>query len=175
MTSDLRGPDCPGCGGAMARLPAREGVFAGCRTCGGLWADSAISSVIISNEMDRRGRMFAQEIAAAAGGAPPAGYRSRAAGTERRCPTCRDRLVERPYGDPPVTLDVCNAHGTYFDVRELEAVFRHLAMMEATAEAASHVARAERDYAALQRGVYGNSESGGGLLGYLGYLFMRRG
>lgn len=80
MKADVRGPDCPGCGGPMARLPAQEGMFAGSRTCDGLWADSASSLLIISGEMDRRGKKFAKEIAASAAGAPPAGYRSRTTG-----------------------------------------------------------------------------------------------
>jgi Zn-finger nucleic acid-binding protein len=157
----------------MARHATGVGLFAGCRTCGGLWADSAFSRVVITASMDAAGKAFSREIAAATGGAPPAGYRSRTTGAERRCPDCRERLIERPHGDPPVTLDVCNAHGTYFDVRELEAVFRHQEMLEATADAAAHVARAERYYAELQKGVYGSSETGGGLLRWLVYLFRR--
>lgn len=174
MTLDLRGPDCPGCGGATERVPAPAGVLAGCRACGGMWADVLVSKVLATGDLSARGKAFAREIAEAAGALPPGGYRARAPTDERRCPTCRERLVERPYGDPPLVLDVCNAHGTFFDVREVEAVNRHVEMIVATAEAAGHVAVFEARYKRAQEAWYGDLRGQGPIDGLLALFRLVR-
>lgn len=174
MPSYLRGPDCPGCGSATEQLPARAGVLAGCRGCGGMWADILVSKVLATGDLGARGKAFAREIAEAAGALPPGGYRARSAGDERRCPSCRERLMERPYGDPRLVLDVCNAHGTFFDVREVEAVNRHVEMIVATAEAASHVTVFEARYARAQEAWYGKRRGDGPIDGLLALFRLVR-
>lgn len=57
-------------------------------------------------------------------GAPPPGYRARGAteGGARACPECRSPLLPRRLHDGHVEVDLCGAHGTFFDVYEFVTV-----------------------------------------------------
>ena len=49
-----------------------------------------------------------------------AGYRSPShPHGERRCPVCRERLAEAYLANANTVLDLCDAHGTFFDRNEL--------------------------------------------------------
>jgi hypothetical protein len=130
---------------------------------------------VLTGGLTPAARSFLQVIADGAGGPAPAGYRS-AGQRERACPVCREPLVPRVHQPTRMEIDLCLAHGTYFDVREIDVVAREADLQIAAAEAAAHVAAADADYARLQGAVFGTPEERGGMIGgVLGYLVSRRG
>jgi Zn-finger nucleic acid-binding protein len=120
MSSDLL---CPVCGGALARIEAPDLCVCQCTRCGGAWLDNAASRVLVGLRTDGRvsakGRdalMSAPEPTGGSGAEGP----FRASGDQvKKCPECGTPLqASRPMG-VPAELDVCTAHGTWFDASEL--------------------------------------------------------
>jgi Zn-finger nucleic acid-binding protein len=107
---------CPRCATGMPERRIGPGVAAGCRSCGGLWLDTAI--------VDRLRAARDEELESAL--RKPFGVVLVMGPTPNRtarisCPECAGpmRWVEIP--DSPHGVDVCDAHGTWFDARELAA------------------------------------------------------
>jgi Zn-finger nucleic acid-binding protein len=100
--------------------PERAGVH-GCGACGGIWADIATSQLIaavLDPALVDLADRAASHAARVSRGAPlPEG------GT-RRCPSCAAALVR--VNSASTNLDVCGAHGTWFDRGELQRVSRVL-------------------------------------------------
>jgi Zn-finger nucleic acid-binding protein len=116
---------CPSCETALQQLPTAAGVIAGCFACGGLWVDNVGATTMVNHGVPR-------EVIALVGALPsPDGpteaqdqdYRT-SARSARRCPVCAVPLEARGIrvADGRVEVDVCDAHGTFFDPRELAAV-----------------------------------------------------
>jgi Zn-finger nucleic acid-binding protein len=106
------GPLCPRC---TRLLHATDGPDLVCGTCGGAFVD--------------HGDLTARIDAARPGGPQPDAPRhARGAPRERdvhyaRCPTCAQPMTRMNFGTRSgIILDVCRAHGTWFDHGELEAV-----------------------------------------------------
>lgn len=105
---------CPRCDG-VALTPHRVGGIERhrCAGCGGVWFDdSALRQVLSCLGMDGD-----QPLGAPAGGA-----------VRLACPRCRELMAtERAWGEgPPVDLDVCPAHGAWFDRDEFEDALRRI-------------------------------------------------
>lgn len=138
---------CPAC---EPRQPLRSRQFAGepvavseCVTCGGLWADRRVFEVLLVRA--RHGQLAGAAVAiagerperpagtaaAGAGGAGAAGAGGVSAGGAgaggghlyRPCAVCGALMNRQNYGRKSgVILDICGAHGIWFDLDELPRV-----------------------------------------------------
>lgn len=90
-----------------------------CEKCGGVFADVAATQRIVST-MDR----LLLEIGFQAGfGKPRSNHEPR----EVTCPECLIAMQMQRIESAACTVDVCPAHGTWFDTGELEDVMRAFA------------------------------------------------
>lgn len=133
----------------MERCSGIHGVLAGCARCGGLFIDNRAGAALLSRALDEEAQAFIEGFDRT-GSAPsgPGGGAFRSAATTREqgpvCPVCEGALrVARLEGD--VEVDVCDAHGTFFDRLELRA----LLFARAEAQASEH-ARAVQRATAIQ-------------------------
>jgi len=180
---------CPACG---PRQLLRSRQFAGepvavseCVLCGGLWAERRVFEVLLVRA--RHGELGGAAVAiagerpagpagtAAAGGAGGAGARGADAGGSaaggghlyRPCPVCGALMNRQNYGRKSgVILDLCGAHGIWFDLDELPRV---LAWIQGGGEARAGQLEAEeaRTAAREQRlETEVRSSLGGGSWGY---------
>ena len=105
---------CPRCVQPLFEGAADDIVLHGCGACGGIWLDNAASTRIADGVSSPEVKALADR---AARRALPANPDTRPAGIP--CPVCRAPLarVRAPRG--AIALDVCAAHGTWFDRYEL--------------------------------------------------------
>jgi Zn-finger nucleic acid-binding protein len=157
----------------MFQLEGAAGVLAGCDACGGIWVDAAMGLAALTGGLSDEAKEFIRGAGVDPKGSPPVGYRDAAHRAQRRCPVCTKPLEQRVHAEPRLLLDVCE-HGTYFDVREMDAIVHHVGMQQATADAAAHVAEAEADCRALQRAAGGSGRGNNGYLDYIIYLLRKR-
>lgn len=116
---------CPACSSPLDRADAPAAVLFLCARCGGAWLDNAASTQLAAAALSRLALDYAHEASQRAAAAVEGGaYRSGAATTprERRCPVCRAPLSDAFVQQAIVHLDICAAHGTFFDRDELIAV-----------------------------------------------------
>jgi Zn-finger nucleic acid-binding protein len=119
MTEPLQAPlQCPRCD--VPLFEGTRGIFTlqGCGQCGGIWLDNDASRRIV-----QRYEPSAAHLAdLAAKNASTIGVPD----TSAKCPVCSELL--RRVSAPPtrIQLDVCTAHGTWFDRRELQMVMQAL-------------------------------------------------
>ena len=114
---------CPRCGGVVwgRALPAGSGHA--CGSCGGVWLDTAAAS--------RMSEVLCSEtLAHADAGAQLAKHAVDTRGAIA-CPVCGAAMDRSVAGQTRVEIDVCRAHGTWFDRDELGRV----AQAHATARA----------------------------------------
>jgi hypothetical protein len=86
-----------------------------CPGCGGVWLDAGELELLL-DDADEAKRL----LASIAQNPTPAG-------TPRRCPICRKKMVEVRIGtaEPPLLIDECTRHhGLWFDKNELEEVIK---------------------------------------------------
>jgi Zn-finger nucleic acid-binding protein len=138
----LSASHCPACGAAMAsRVPAvADGApcpacakpLAGarigdleaqtCQACGGLWLDRSVFEQLGASR-ERQGAILG---ALPAPTAPPMMALGQV--QYRPCPTCRQRMNRVNYArQSGVVLDVCKAHGLWFDQDELRRLLAFIA------------------------------------------------
>jgi Zn-finger nucleic acid-binding protein len=120
---------CPRCSAPLTEMHSGASWLSAlaCVRCGGLWLDNARAERVVEGEAASAGSL-SRHIARVASG----WTRSAANVTDpyRRadiasCPICHAPLMrvatnEPEHGVDDVVLDVCTAHGTWFDVHELE-------------------------------------------------------
>ena len=108
------GPHCPRCAGPMRDVAVGKATMRGCTQCGGVWLARA--------EVERLGRERDDDLAKASWSAfgIPAMLAPR--GNNRALITCPECGVATRRSEIPNTvheIDVCAAHGTWFDRGEL--------------------------------------------------------
>lgn len=116
---------CPRCAAWLVEANTRDAVLSTCRHCGGAWLDAAT--------VERLKRARDADIDAAAArvaargteGAPPDRALSIA------CPVCRERLRREAIPGTSKTVDVCSAHGTWFDGADADELRSFIAAFEA--------------------------------------------
>ena len=117
---DARLP-CPRCAAFLVEKRARDTVLSGCRSCGGIWLDAATVARLRSardEEIDAAARRIKPDFVGSQGpdrAAPIA------------CPVCRQSLRRTSIPGTSHVVDVCDAHGTWFDRAEADEleVFVH--------------------------------------------------
>jgi Zn-finger nucleic acid-binding protein len=139
---------CPSCDDdtvLQGRL-AGEILLDECPTCHGIFLDAAALERIIQ---DREGHSVEQVAGVAAGGAataehPPPHPQGRA--MYIRCPDCENVMNRRNFGKSSgIIVDVCRAHGTWFDAHELPLVIEFVAGGGLDKSRARERARLEED------------------------------
>jgi Zn-finger nucleic acid-binding protein len=108
---------CPRCLETLVRAsaPGAEGV-AFCEKCGGVFADVAATARIVST-MDRALQEIGFLVALGK-------ERKQHEPRELTCPECLIAMQRQRIESAACTVDVCPAHGTWFDTGELEDVMR---------------------------------------------------
>jgi Zn-finger nucleic acid-binding protein len=120
---------CPRCGAPLTAMHSGATWLSAlaCLRCGGLWLDNARAQRVVEGEPVPAGSLSRHVARVATGWTRStlnAGDPYRRAETTS-CPICQAPLLrvgtsEQQHGVPDVVLDVCVAHGTWFDVHELE-------------------------------------------------------
>lgn len=114
---------CPACSAPLASVDVPEAMMFLCARCGGAWLDNAGSAQVAAGALSRAALADAFEVGRRAGDPQGGAYRSAAeSASERACPVCRQRLESAYVGHARTQLDVCRAHGTFFDRHELVTV-----------------------------------------------------
>ena len=172
---------CPAC---EPRQPLGSRQFAGepvavseCVICGGLWADRRVFEVLLVRA--RHGQLGGAAVAIAGERPePPAGTAAEGAGGAggagagggrlyRPCPVCGALMNRQNYGRKSgVILDICGAHGVWFDLDELPRVLAWIqgGGEERAGQLEAEEARAEAREQRLETEV--RSSFGGGSWGY---------
>ena len=135
---------CPRCATGLLERPIGPGIASGCRSCGGLWLDTAIVSRLRSThdevlEADLR-RPFGPVFIV---GAPPNRH------ANLSCPECSAPMRREEVADTSFGVDICDAHGTWFDARELPAFIE-----TATAARAGEVTAEDLETAGVGQGFF---------------------
>lgn len=104
----------------MSHCDSVEGILLGCPRCGGLWIDNAISASLVDGTLENEVGTFVRAVDEhAEGSSADAGvYRDGAAG-EMSCLECGVGLQTVVVQD--VEIDICEAHGAFFDHLEVRA------------------------------------------------------
>jgi len=112
---------CPRCATDLQRGEHGTCVADGCRACGGVWLDAATAQQLLAP----LGKRAVQE---------------QGAGTQLSCPVCRAPMVVALAAG--VELDVCSAHGVWFDRDELVKVSECVSTLRGAAPPGRHAAYA---------------------------------
>lgn len=131
---------CPACEHPLDRVPGvvrLVGVVAGCFGCGGVWIDNLAGRQLLEFAAPAvvRALLDALPQVAPLTEAQLDDYRTNAR-NKRRCPVCRESLSEQTLGQYGIAVDLCDAHGTFFDAQELLPVLRRLRPMSPAMERA---------------------------------------
>ena len=135
MSDELR---CP-CGGLLFEGPIDAGLLAGCPRCGGMWVDHEALRLLASDALSLESDAFIRAVDAkgaevAKAAAEQSAYRT-ASRPDGGCPVCGEALQETPL-QGGVNVDVCDAHGTFFDRKEIRTLRFEQAMTQAWADTA---------------------------------------
>lgn len=128
---------CPRCGGTALGPAETDGVLLqGCAGCGGIWVDDESSR-----------RLIAAPSAQAARLASVASRNARQdvdTSSTVVCPVCQKTMRHQDFPNARLRLDVCDAHGSWFDKGELAALIELLrAQKNKQAELQRAIASAE--------------------------------
>jgi len=127
---------CPVCRVDLHDIANRTGVAAACSSCFGIWLDNVCSRSVVTNLLEPAVKYVAQVADAKAAekqAAPASGagaYRTPAsrppANEPRTCAQCGAAMAPSHVASANVTLDVCAAHGTWFDAGELHTLSQQI-------------------------------------------------
>jgi Zn-finger nucleic acid-binding protein len=109
-------PLCPRCPRALADDAEREGLS--CAACGGVFVEHGVLASLVDSARPADRTKHARHAAHI----PPGGGRVGAA-SYPRCPACSQPMTAMNFGRRSgIIVDVCRAHGTWFDRGELDAI-----------------------------------------------------
>jgi hypothetical protein len=125
-----------------------------CDGCGGIWLDNEMTQQLVKGILARRVFVVALEGEAARGSTSAHPYREVPTGG---CPACREpmtrvRTTRARHGIDGLELDICTAHGTWFDAEEL--VTLDDALIEKKMDAWEKSVRREAELNAAVEAVY---------------------
>jgi len=105
---------CPRCQVGLFAVKAKDVTVQGCGVCGGIWLDNA-GSVAITQHVDPQIGVLAARAER------NAAMHTRPGDEKLDCPICHQQM-RRVNAAQLAELDVCAAHGTWFDPGELRRV-----------------------------------------------------
>lgn len=166
---------CPVCKVDLHAIPNRTGVAAACSTCFGIWLDNVCSRSVVTNLLEPAVKYVAQEADARAAQkqtavAAEGAYRTAATraqtGDPRPCAQCGAAMAPSHVASANVTLDVCAAHGTWFDPGELHTLSQQIEIASLADDA--DAAAFGREMAAYRRAEAASDlRAAGVLVGFL--------
>jgi len=170
---------CPACKVDLYPIANRTGVAAVCGPCGGIWLDNVSSRSVVKNFLEpaiketARNADVAMASAKAEQSAQAAGgYRAPAlrpegdAAAKRLCAECGVPLVQAPFHEANIMLDVCGPHGTWFDAGELWQMSQHFEMKSHADD--SEAMEFGREMSAHRRNeAFGDLRAAGIIVGFL--------
>lgn len=115
----MKGP-CPRCRVALVEHQTKSALLSGCLTCGGIFLDHATRGRVVT-QLD-------QDIVQAAGLAAAQARHRPDVHASAACPACGVAMAIQKLASG-VTIDVCNAHGAWFDRDELPQLVSALTAM----------------------------------------------
>ncbi|MBL8720030.1 MAG: zf-TFIIB domain-containing protein [Myxococcales bacterium] len=115
----MKGP-CPRCRVALVEHQTKSTLLSGCLTCGGIFLDHATRGRVVT-ELD-------QDVVQAAGLAASHARHQPDVHAKADCPACGAAMTIQKLASG-VTIDVCNAHGAWFDRDELPQLVAALTAM----------------------------------------------
>lgn len=118
---------CPRCDARLFAGQADGVSMLGCGLCGGIWLDNEAAQRVTQH--------FSERVVELATRASQSAQRRPDVRAVAKCASCRAEMGRRTYGQ--VSVDVCQAHGTWFDAGELAALLapmRPVQMAPATFE-----------------------------------------
>ena len=119
------GAPCPACAKALAGSQVGELEVQACQACGGLWLDRAMFEQLGASR-ERQGAVLGVLPAPTAPGL--ATHATLEPVQYRPCPACAQRMNRVNYAKRSgVVIDVCKAHGLWFDQDELRRVLAFIA------------------------------------------------
>lgn len=129
---------CPRCSTPLTTHPTASGQLQGCLACGGIFVDRAMRARAVAS-LDRSVVEASNLAAAHARWSPDLASRI-------ACPLCRAPMQVSRIGAGDFDLDVCDAHGAWFDRDELRRFLEALAAQRGgqVAAAAEAVAPASK-------------------------------
>ncbi|GAC1353523.1 MAG: hypothetical protein NVSMB47_06040 [Polyangiales bacterium] len=142
---------CPCCKAPLFAITSEDVTLHGCGVCGGIWIDNAGSQSIVRRSHPGVVALAERAAANAKVHLDPAAARPRPPLT---CPECHAQMARVRPGNV-AELDVCAAHGTWFDAGELTRIAsiagKHEmdARLAGFADAAASMQRPEVDTGAL--------------------------
>ncbi len=118
--TDSQGGDCPRCNGSLEGRSVEQGSIEQCHDCGGVWLDHDVLETLIAKARSQ------QDLPTFLGKLPaPVMAVDTQAVKYLPCPECQTLMHRRNFGmRSGVIVDVCTAHGIWFDADELAAVIR---------------------------------------------------
>ena len=102
-------PPCPRCADFLNEKRVNDAVLSACKNCGGVWLDAT------TVERLRRAPDGEVDRAAAQIGARADTFAAPDRSLAISCPICRTHLRRFAIAGTPHAVDVCDAHGTWFD------------------------------------------------------------
>jgi Zn-finger nucleic acid-binding protein len=173
QAGDLTRKACPACGDGAHLLsrsfPGMSVAVLECDRCAGLWLDHDLLKAAVEKARDKAlpVELFPRRSDASTFGveppAPPTGAKF-----YRECPECSKQMLRKNWGRKSgVIVDLCSAHGVWFDSEELERMLRWV--REGGLEAAKRTAEVARPSPppapAMTMDMSSSRSSGGGILG----------
>jgi len=116
---------CPGCGGSRQlvrrQLGATDAALFDCEVCGGIWVEKQVFDVLA----DRARTDTLPELSLRPAAGKPAAPAPAQGAFYRCCAQCGTRMNRRNWGQKSgVIVDVCQNHGVWFDLDELDRLLR---------------------------------------------------
>ena len=103
---------CPRCEARLFAGDADGVAMLGCGLCGGIWLDNDAAQRVTQH--------FNARVVDMATRASQTAQRRPDVRASAKCASCRTEMGRRTFGQ--VSLDICQAHGTWFDAGELAAL-----------------------------------------------------
>jgi Zn-finger nucleic acid-binding protein len=105
---------CPRCGEKLFSGAAHDVAMLGCGLCGGIWLDNA-SAQRVMQHVD-------EAVVELAGRAAANAVKRPDVREIVKCPACSNAMERKRVTTSNIAIDLCHAHGTWFDAGELAAV-----------------------------------------------------
>jgi Zn-finger nucleic acid-binding protein len=112
---------CPRCADYLNETRVHESVLSSCRSCGGMWIDSATIGRL-RTARDHEVEAAAQRVAKR----EPDAFNPPDRSLSIACPVCRQSLQRTPFPGTSEPIDWCAAHGTWLDHAEILGFFARL-------------------------------------------------
>jgi Zn-finger nucleic acid-binding protein len=150
---------CPRCELPLAARSISDLVIDECSKCGGVFVDHVAVDLVLADHQHERAAALVDGLRRAAHSPlPPSGGRMYV-----HCPTCKTVMNRKlSASGSGVVVDVCKAHGTFFDAGELPAIiaFVQSGGMARSRQQVQREARAKEDSA---KSSQSSSDSGFGI------------